>query len=245
MESLRFRHSESNRDTEEILRDDRGATSMYEEIHEEARWWIEHSMLFIPLDDFGCRRHDIFFCSLFTTWVVSCTDINKMGRLYKNPGWSWLEECTRADNGKGYKAKQNTSVLFKILLKYWLEENTRLSALEQNQTLPIICQWFCSSPKWYGPRAAAYDWEQRHICDYFHSRGTASFPFTPSGRSSWGLFMSSSCKVYQPEMQKNLYEQVQMSTLVSRHINLIYSHTFSCTLFWSCSWKIHFTSVLG
>jgi len=156
MESLRFRHSESNRDTEEILRDDRGATSMYEEIHEEARWWIEHSMLFIPLDDFGCRRHDIFFCSLFTTWVVSCTDINKMGRLYKNPGWSWLEECTRADNGKGYKAKQNTSVLFKILLKYWLEENTRLSALQQNQTLPIICQWFCSSPKWYGPRAAAY-----------------------------------------------------------------------------------------
>jgi len=231
MESLRFRHSESNRDTEEILRDDRGATSMDEEIHEEARWWIEHSMLFIPLDDFGCRRHDIFFCSLFTTWVVSCTDMNKMGRLYKNPGWSWLEECTRADNGKGYKAKQNTSVLFKRR-----KHQARCSSKKSNPSYHMPMILFLPKMIWT-QSSICWDWEQR---DYFHSRGTVSFPFTPSGRSSWGLFI-----VYQPEMQKNLYEQVQMSTLVSRHINLIYSHTFSCTLFWSCSWKIHFMSVLG
>jgi len=38
MESLRFRHSESNRDTEaSILRDDRRATSLGEDIHKEAR----------------------------------------------------------------------------------------------------------------------------------------------------------------------------------------------------------------
>ena len=38
MESLRFRHSESNRDTEaDIWRDGRGATSLGEGIHEEER----------------------------------------------------------------------------------------------------------------------------------------------------------------------------------------------------------------
>ena len=38
LESLRFCHSESNSDTEgDILQDDRGAISMDEEIHEEAR----------------------------------------------------------------------------------------------------------------------------------------------------------------------------------------------------------------
>jgi len=38
MESIRFCHSESNRDTEtDILLGDRGATSMGEELHEAAR----------------------------------------------------------------------------------------------------------------------------------------------------------------------------------------------------------------
>ena len=38
METLRFRHSESDRDTEaDVLRDDRGAISLGEGIYEEAR----------------------------------------------------------------------------------------------------------------------------------------------------------------------------------------------------------------
>jgi len=38
MESIMFRHSESNRDSEaDILRDDRGTISLSEGIHEEAR----------------------------------------------------------------------------------------------------------------------------------------------------------------------------------------------------------------
>jgi len=41
MESLRFRHSESSMDTEaDISLGNRGATSLDEEIHEGARWWI-------------------------------------------------------------------------------------------------------------------------------------------------------------------------------------------------------------
>ena len=41
LESLKFCHSESNRDTEaDISWDDRGAISVDEETHEEARWWI-------------------------------------------------------------------------------------------------------------------------------------------------------------------------------------------------------------
>jgi len=54
METLRFRHSESDRDTEaDVLRDDRGAISLGEGIYEEARWWIEHSVLFILVNDVG------------------------------------------------------------------------------------------------------------------------------------------------------------------------------------------------
>ena len=42
METLRFRHSESTRDTEgDISRDDKRAISIGEGINEEARWWIE------------------------------------------------------------------------------------------------------------------------------------------------------------------------------------------------------------
>jgi len=48
METLRFRHSESDRDTEtDSLRDDRRAISLGDEIYEEAGWWIELSVSFI------------------------------------------------------------------------------------------------------------------------------------------------------------------------------------------------------
>ena len=58
METLMFCPTESNRDIEaDILQGDGGATSMSEEIHEEARCWIEYSLLFIPVDDIGYRWH--------------------------------------------------------------------------------------------------------------------------------------------------------------------------------------------
>ena len=62
MESLRFRHTESTRDTETgISQGNRRVTSLDEEIHEEARWWIEHSALFILVDDVRHRCNNHFF----------------------------------------------------------------------------------------------------------------------------------------------------------------------------------------
>ena len=62
METLRFYHSESDRDTEaDVLRDDR-AISLGEEIYEEARWWIKHSVLFILVDDAGPVSVMDYFC---------------------------------------------------------------------------------------------------------------------------------------------------------------------------------------
>jgi len=69
IESLRFRHSESTRDTEsDISWGDRGSI---EGIHKEARW-LEDSMYFIRVDDVRCilRTDHSFVCTFSTTWVV-------------------------------------------------------------------------------------------------------------------------------------------------------------------------------
>jgi len=68
VESLRFRHSESTRDTEsDILWGDRGTI---EGIY-EARW-LEDSMYFICVDDVRCilRTGHCFVFTFSTTWVV-------------------------------------------------------------------------------------------------------------------------------------------------------------------------------
>jgi len=58
IESLRFCHSESNRDTvADISRGDKGIISLGEEIHEEARWWIGCLMLFILVDNVVSSVH--------------------------------------------------------------------------------------------------------------------------------------------------------------------------------------------
>ena len=54
METLRFCHLESNRDTEADISQGEGGGCFGEEMHEGAGWWIEHSVLLIPVDDVGC-----------------------------------------------------------------------------------------------------------------------------------------------------------------------------------------------
>ena len=84
MESIIFRQSESNRDTEaDISRDDRGVTSLSTEIYEGERWWIDHSALFIlDVDDMITNC----FCSFCTTLLASYDELgktihtNKIGR---------------------------------------------------------------------------------------------------------------------------------------------------------------------
>ena len=84
MESIIFRQSESNRDTEaDISRDDRGVTSLSTEIYEGERWWIDHSALFMPdVDDMITNC----FCSFCTTLLASYDELgktihtNKIGR---------------------------------------------------------------------------------------------------------------------------------------------------------------------
>jgi len=62
MRTLRFCHSESDKDTEaNTLRIDRGATSLSEEI-------IEHLVLFILVDYVGCRWHT---CHRFVFHMIS------------------------------------------------------------------------------------------------------------------------------------------------------------------------------
>ena len=76
MESLRFRHTESNRDSEtDILWGDRITTFVGEGIHEEARWWTDLA-LFISIDDDRCRWHCCFRSSP-TTWLESCSELSK------------------------------------------------------------------------------------------------------------------------------------------------------------------------
>ena len=90
IESLMFHHSQSNRDTAAgISQGDRGAISLGEEIHEEARRWMECSV-FIPVDNVGyiVRTSHYFICSSSTT-LASCNawtetdDNNKTERSYK------------------------------------------------------------------------------------------------------------------------------------------------------------------
>ena len=84
MESIIFRQSESNRDTEaDISRDDRGVTSLSTEIYEGERWWIDHSALLMPdVDDMITNC----FCSFCTTLLASYDELgktihtNKIGR---------------------------------------------------------------------------------------------------------------------------------------------------------------------
>ena len=104
METLRFRHPESNRDTEaDILRSDRGTTIMGEEIHGEARWWIEYSVLIIPVDDVKCRCHNHHFF-LFVFHHMDCELWwHERDNWYQQnreiiPEWQRVEKSARVNN---------------------------------------------------------------------------------------------------------------------------------------------------
>ena len=75
-ENFSFQHPESNRDTESNT--SRGAereTSLGDEIWEEERWWIGHSVLY----DVGYWWNMIccFVCSSSSAWSTSCDEQSK------------------------------------------------------------------------------------------------------------------------------------------------------------------------
>ena len=97
-EPLTFCHTQSNRDSEtDTSQVDRGATSLGEEIHEEARWWIGDLVLSIPVDNVVCRWHTNY-CFVYlssTTWLAVTNWARKL--MSKNQEhqtryttWSWM-----------------------------------------------------------------------------------------------------------------------------------------------------------
>ena len=116
----------------------------------------------------------------------------------------------------------------------WKKYQALCSSAKSNLFYYMPMTRFLPNIIWTQSSSMCWHWEQKHICDYFHPRATASSPFIPSGRSSWGLFRSSSCQARQPEMQKFevahgkftscLFWALTRGVTASSHSSLSYLH---------------------